>query len=1213
LSRNDQPPQGGFPDQVYQRLAWLAERRPADPSVIEEAVAARRAAEAAALRKTRRTAEDPPVGDDSLWVPVGPAAVLRGQPETEPRVSGRVRALAVHPDGRRVYAGTANGGVWYSDDAGASWLPVAMFATKHSAETKAATGAAGAEGLTVGALAVRFGDAADGSGDDVLVGTGEPVYIQGVFGGVGVLHATGPVPVVRANKLANPWTREAGNLVGYGCFRLARNPDRPEQVVAATNGGLFLRTLPAAADSAWQPVTASPFSAGDTRDSVRVTDVAWVKPPGAAGTRLWIALHDRRGGPGDVGESGLWVADVDAAGHLGAFKRVALRGLGPEARIGIAAAAPPSRLLYALSVTGEPGARKPVLWRIDDASNPPTVKRVDRVPAHLFGAPPVDQHEYDLTVAVDPTDANRVVLGGAALDTGNWAAALFVCAVRPGGPTGFQLSFTPRPAGEEFTDPFFRGWGVHADVHAAVFARSSQPGGERDLWIGCDGGVFVSHRNGKANTFVACNTGIGSLEVGFIASNPVSDVDVLGGTQDNGTIQRIGASVWKVAFAGDGGGLAYDPDPGRPDRFVRQYTNAVWNDQDGNLLRFVFRPRDTEHPPSAELAERLERAEREEHEASSFYSDADAVLTGGRTLLAIGTNRVWVSDKWGADRSWVTLPGGRDPKMRDPTDTTTDLCVPAEDGHISPDSQVITLRWSRSRQHTSGPLRLLVLCKGAVIVHHVSYNPAHRPRLTSRPPHRVEQNLPAATWTDAFWQDRDRGVHGSFYVTTTGPSDLAVPDPPDTLWWFDGTDSWFATGLRSAAGGTKAPAYAVVVDPDDNSIVYVGTGAGVWRGRLDADSTWSWVVFSNGLPEATVADLEIVKVDIKVDAKVETVKLLRAGIQALGVFEVDLTGPAPPRTFLRVHELDSRRVAPATLTDPRVFPRAKLRWEASPDIRPRMHPGAPAPAPPANAEQDLTDPVESAVDRHRLWAFQTALRRIDPRRIDPMVRADGRWSLDFELRLLARRKAAGIPDPESPRVDRRVWTDVVTRARCYATPWDDPAPTEADLLELLVDRPAPARDKASLALTRGRAVVEVLVHHRHQVAVDAAEVRVVLLRHALAASPDDGAALPVTFTANLAQALASGNPPTGGWGSLPDGWTVADPGTPLRSPALPVHPRTPRAVSFDVDFSASPANSRWILVAVAASNLDPAAFTGAKLRDLVLRSRCVAARTVRLV
>jgi hypothetical protein len=1218
MSRNDQPPQGGFPDQVYQRLAWLAERRPADPSVIQEAVAERRAAEAAALRKPRRTAEDPPTGNDGLWVSLGPTAVLGGQADTKPRVSGRVRALAVHPDGQRAYAGTANGGVWYTDDAGASWLPVGLFATERGGVTKAATGAAGAAGFAVGGLAVRFGDAADGSDDDVLVGTGELAAGSpglGGFGGVGVLHATGPVPIVLADKLVDPWVREAKNLVGFGVYRLARNPDDPEQVVAATSRGLFKRTLPAAADSDWEHIDHAPFRAGDLASGlagypVRVTDVAWVKPPGAAGTRLWIALDDRRTGQGG-GQSGLWVADVEAGGDIGAFARVVLDGLSPNARVGIAAAAPASRLLYVLSVTDVwsdlGSARLPCLWRIDDATSLPTVRRVERVPCHLFGGPARDQHYYDLTIAVDPTDAERVVLGGSlVLGAVDWSAALFVCDVQAGGKTGFQLSYDS-PAGKETSDPTWRGPGVHPDVHAAVFARSSRPAAERDLWIGCDGGVFVSHRTGARDSFVARNTGIASLEVGYIAGNPDNDVEVLAGTQDNGTIRRIGASVWKVHSLGDGGGLAYDP--GRPDRFVYQYINAIWHDHTGELLRFVFRSGDTWHP---------QPDEENENNASSFYSDADAVVTGGRTLLAIGTNRVWVSDGWGVDGSWVTLPSGRDPKDPngpDPTDTTTDLCVPTG----SDSSTVLTLRWSPSLRHTSGPLRLLVLCKRAVIVHHISDNPTHSPRLTSRafrvdnithtgrmerqePAGIALHDLPACTWTDAFWHDQVRGVHGSFYVATAGPKNPTAPDPPDTLWWFDGKDTWFPTGLRSSRQGTKAPAYAVVVDPDDHSIVYVGTGAGVWRGTLNVTTTtWSWVVFSNGLPEATVADLEILKVG--------AVKLLRAGVQALGVFEVDLTGPTPPRTFLRVHELDSRRVAPpATMTHPPASPPDAQHWAASPDIRPRMDTGAPAPAPPANSAQHITDPPETPFDQHRLWVFQTALRQIDP-----LVRADGSWSADFEQRMLARRRAAGIPLTPIPRVDGRIWTDVVTPTRCYAAPWDETAPTEADLLELVVDRPAPAGDRASLALTRGPAKVEVLVHHRHVVPVDPLQVRVVLLRHALAASPDDGAALPVTFTAKVAQALVSASPPTGGWGSLPDGWAVADAATPMRSPALRVHPRTPRAVSFDVDFSAGPANSRWILVAAASSTLDPPAFTGANLRDLVLRSRWAAARTVRLV
>jgi hypothetical protein len=1214
VSRYDWPDGGKSPDRVADRLAWIATRRPHDPVVIDEAVAARRAAELASARKKRRTPKDPPVGNANLWVPIGPAAVLRGQAENSPRVSGRVRALAVHTAGLRAYAGTANGGLWYTDDGGASWLPIGVFVTARGGQTAGGTGAAGAQGLTVGALHVRFGNNADGSQDDVFVGTGElsaRTQAFGYYGGVGVLRATGPVPAVRVNPSANPWTREAKNLVGRGVYRLARNPDQPDHVVAATGRGLFRRTLPVAADSDWDRITAAPFAAADTADNpCRVTDVVWVKPPGAPGTRLYIVLDDLRTGAGG-GQSGLWFADVDAAGAIGAFQSVALAGLTPSgatgSRLGLAAAAAPSPLVYVLGLSGAMAAANPRLWRVDGSTAPPTVNVVGRVPPGLFGGPGPGQHDYDLTLAVDPANANRVVLGGSTLFRAvDWSAALFVCTVAAGGPTGFRLDYT-QPAGSETNDATWRGPGVHADVHAAAFARSAQPEAQRAIWVGCDGGVYASNRNGRRDSFVARNTGIASLEVGFVAASPASDVDMLGGTQDNGTLQRIGESVWQVRFVGDGGGNAYDPQ--RPDRYVRQNTNADWNDQAGTLMPFVFRVGTPQAPQPDENFE-TSRAD--------FYSDADSVVSNGRTLLAVGTYRVWLSTNWGAAGSWVTLPSGQDPKAANPVDTRTDACVRLATGGVSlPDSAVVTVRWA-------SPTRLLVLCQRAVIAHHVTDNPAAATPVTSQA-HRVEQitdggkiknrgsagvaqhHLPTScAWTDIFSHDPAREDHGSLYVTTAGPEDPAAANAPDTLWWFDGEDTWFATGLRTSPQGTKAPAYAVVVDPDDKSIVYVGTGAGVWRGAFDVDDKeWTWQVFSNGLPEATVADLEIIKLG--------TVKLLRAAVHALGVYEVDLTGPTAPRTFLRVHDLDSRRVSPTPLSDPRVNPAAAIRWEASPDLRPRMDLGAPAPAPPASALQNITGNPANPADAHRLWVFQTALRRIDP-----LVRPDGRWTPDFQARLVARRQAAGLGG--AARVDAPLWNNVVTAARRYAKPWDDPpagvtdpGPSEADLIELIVDRPAPAGDAASLALTRGVAKVEVLVHHRHALAAEGATVRVVLLRHALGASPDDGAALPVTWTAKVAEALASGNPPTGGWGSLADGWAVADGTTPLRSPAYSVHPRTARAVTFDVDFSAGPPNSRWILVAIASSTVDTAGFTGANLRDLVLRSRCAAARTVRLV
>src|SRR5690606_2681866 len=122
-----------------------------------------------------------------------------------------------------------------------------------------------------------------------------------------------------------------------------------------------------------------------------------------------------------------------------------------------------------------------------------------------------------------------------------------------------------------------------------------------------------------------------------------------------------------------------------------------------------------------------------------------------------------------------------------------------------------------------------------------------------------------------------------------------------------------------------APAFAVVVDPDDLTVVYVGTSVGVWKGELtfvDGLPQWDWEIFSNGLPDAYVQDLAFFK-----DGDT---KLLRAALQARGVWEVDLSAvPSPPRrTYLRAHAFDTRRRTPAALIDPesKTIPPADFDW-----------------------------------------------------------------------------------------------------------------------------------------------------------------------------------------------------------------------------------------------------------------------------------------------
>src|SRR5205823_13728311 len=97
-------------------------------------------------------------------------------------------------------------------------------------------------------------------------------------------------------------------------------------------------------------------------------------------------------------------------------------------------------------------------------------------------------------------------------------------------------------------------------------------------------------------------------------------------------------------------------------------------------------------------------------------------------------------------------------------------------------------------------------------------------------------------------------------VPLPGPADDAFVARYETLWWFDGTNTWHGTRLHSQATGTRAPVYAVAVDDVDPSIVYAATAAGVWKGKLTINAgtpSWNWAPFVNGLPEASVHDLSI--------------------------------------------------------------------------------------------------------------------------------------------------------------------------------------------------------------------------------------------------------------------------------------------------------------------------------------------------------------------
>lgn len=1127
------------------------------------------------------------VSDVNVWLPIGPSVAILGQAGGKPHVAGRVRDLAVSEDGQRAYAATANGGVWYTADAGATWSPLGAGGSTPLGEAAAP----GPISLVTSCVCVKFGANPDGSQDVVYAGTGEiRPYSSGFPGskaaGIGVLKLTRSLPDALAHPEVNPWQREAKNLSGMGIFRIAMDPTNPETLIAATSAGLFKRQGAFVAEANWPRVDEDPFDF-DADDDEWCTDVRWEPAKGAVPARLWVALVDNTA----FSDTGIWVSE---SGVDGPYEEVELDGRVTAGRLGLSVHKNDPSILYVLG-------QGPKLWRIDGK----TARKVRDLPKHLFGDDN-DQSGYDLCVEAHPTNPNLVIVGGSTVKSDDeWSASLFRLMISgTAAADDFSCNFDQTKQDTPGTDAgTYIGNGVHADMHAIRFAGA--PAGSH-VWVGCDGGVYRSTQSGDAYTYVARNNGLAVIEPGFVANHPTVAGAVLVGTQDNGALRRIGDTIWTKWIAGDGGGVAFHPT--LPAYHVGQYTSADWNSNDGSFVAPVWRT------GSSEDSKKYEDA------VAAFYSDLHVIPVPGGTKarIALGTNRVWITEDWDPDpanataMSWVTLPSGKDPRKNGGNNISRDT-LDSDFGSVR------VVLWAGKSGHVED--RVVALCRRAL----VAFNrEAATGNWSQTVVSRYEEKCgdddmdndeigetsnsvlpPLGAWSDIAIHDPDRGTHGSYYVSATGHASfdddtLEEADRMDTLWWFDGTSAWHRTGLRNHPNSTRAPAFSVVVDPDNIGIVYAGSSAGVWTGELSFSNgapEWSWQIFSNGLPDAFVQDLAIFKSG--------DLKLLRAAMQARGVWEVDLSAtPGNPRlTYLRATPLDTRRQAPTVLTDPfsKSVPPADLDWHASPDIKFRPAPGASA----ALDKPATLDWTKTSIgDTYDLWVLQTAMHADD----DPLVRPTGKWTEQFDTRVKAYRARHGLSSPATAIVDDELWEDAVVTGKAYANPWDGPEATEADLHELILNENILAHGADAISVDSKLYRIDVLVHHRHFQPMAPADVRVLLLRRQIADADGDGGAIALSgaWKTAVVQRLAGAAP------ALPDNWEVVG----IASPTAAVAAAMPRAVFFDVDFGPDPPfafESRWIFLAVVSASMDTvseAKLAGGTIRDLVLNSHHVAAQLI---
>ena len=870
------------------RHTWLTERRRRTGTSVSIGQFAKAARQRVAMEKAAAAARPkprvlmleklgvapPPI--PAYWTQLGPSVVAHGQADYNPIVSGRINSLAVGPGGTRVYAGAANGGVWYSEDTGANWSPIDLYALPLDI---AALAKMDADTLSTGAIAVKFGAAA--ANDLIFVGTGEPQYSAvsdqpsgDAYFGVGIKSSPsgGKAPV---------WTLEGKNLAGHGIFRIAIDPSDASVVFAATTTGLFMRPRSGSFDN-WTAV------GGANLSGLAVCDVLVA---GSGPNKVWFAAV---WGPGAPGAASRVFMSQDANNPTGGTW-TPVGGFSSTGRVALAASEPAagaSPIVYALCSDGN-------LYRLDTPTGNFTT--VTGIPAALFFG---GQGDYDMFLGVDPSDPDTVYVAGDTIYYKNWSLSGYKGKIT-GTPGNYTFPFNPandrivkNPPPNDSThvanDKTWIGENVHADSHCVAFAQNAD--GTHDatnVWIGCDGGVFQSSQSGQRGTFQARNNGLAITELTYLAHHPDTDTVLYAGAQDQGSLRFRGDQVCCESPQGDGGGVTYDPNDGT--RVMLQYTKLTLKtstDAGTTFAQLAFPPVAASPSVAASNALTVERA------ATKFYGPLAAVATDNtHARVAFGTHRLWMTEDWGA--TWTTLPSNTNPYASDATVGQDVL-----DG-----KGVRSIAWA-------GPNRVFVATSSNIY----RFDKSGATWTPAAPAALPTTGLPAGFVINAIAVED--AANGTLYAALGGANVAHI-------FYFDpAANSWVGATLGPAT--LDVPANAVVVDPAHPEQVYLATDVGVFKGVKDIAS-WNWTPFSEKLPVCAVTSLAI-------HPKTRMLRAATHGAGVWEI-PLDSATLPDPDLYLRVNYADSGRLGAAgrpawldTVKDP--FDSSKTLTHAmSPDIK----------------------------------------------------------------------------------------------------------------------------------------------------------------------------------------------------------------------------------------------------------------------------------------
>lgn len=467
----------------------------AQPDSREKAVRAMEAAEADLARRG-----DAP---SAAWRFLGPAPIPIGATNG---YSGRVSAIAVHPTNPNiVYVGTAQGGLYRTLNGGTTWT-----AMMDSALT-----------IAIGAVAIAPSDPTT-----VFVGTGESTLCgSGCYIGVGLYRITN---AETSPVLSGPLNKNAAGadiFSGRAISEILVHPTDPNILFASSTtgrAGIGSTTtglaLPAEGvyrtfDAMSANPTFTKLAIGGTFGTDRaITDM--VMEPGDP-TRVYIGAIGGAAGDGGAYYSSNALDPAPTWTQLLSTLRT-----GSQSRIELAA----TKVAGTTTVYAASGENNGTVYKSVNAGT------FTQTVSNGFCNP---QCFYDIAIAVDPTDANRVYLGG---------SPALVFGRSSNGGTSFPNSSSS----------------LHVDTQAFGLA----PSDPNIMYFGSDGGMWKT-TNVRSPVSVPWttlnNSTFSATQFMGIALHPVDRNYTLGGTQDNGTeFLAPNGTTWVFSDGGDGGFAVID-------------------------------------------------------------------------------------------------------------------------------------------------------------------------------------------------------------------------------------------------------------------------------------------------------------------------------------------------------------------------------------------------------------------------------------------------------------------------------------------------------------------------------------------------------------------------------------------------------------------------------------------------------------------------------